>query len=344
LGGEVVREVRCSHRVDAVAAHVRQMGTEGLNPILIMGASAIVDRGDVVPAAIVEVGGQLVHMGMPVDPGNLMLLARFGHIDVIGVPGCARSMKPSGYDWVLQRLAAGLSVGRRDIMRMGAGGLLNEIRARPLPRRDVDEQTAPAKIAAVVLAAGQSKRMGADNKLLADVQGVPMVVRVVRTLAESGVDRIIVVTGHESTQVAAQLRSVSGVELVHNPDYADGLSTSVRAGIRALDTDVDGALIALGDMPWVRSDHVRRLLDAFEPHGICVPVHDRKRGHPVLWSSRFFAEFEKLEGDVGARHLLERHADDVRLVPVDDRGVHIDVDTPQALAQLRDAWPGTTTE
>ncbi|MEM7678750.1 MAG: NTP transferase domain-containing protein, partial [Myxococcota bacterium] len=342
--GEVVREARCAHRETDVSEHIRQMHDAALDPILVIGASAIVDRGDVVPAAVVRAGGTLVHMGMPVDPGNLTLLARIGEAHIIGVPGCARSLKPSGYDWLLQRLAAGIKVDPRDIMRMGTGGLLTEIRNRPRPRRQADDRPAGAKIAAVVLAAGQSRRMGAQNKLLAEVDGVPMVVRVVRTLSASGVDRVVVVTGHQSNRVEALLRDVSDVAFVHNPDYAEGLSTSVRAGIRALDTDVDGALIALGDMPWVRAEHVRRLIAAFAPHEIIVPVHDRKRGHPVLWPARFFPEFEKLLGDVGARHLLERYADHVVSVPVDDRGVHVDVDTPQALAQLRDEWPGTTNE
>ena len=344
LGGRVEQEVRCAHDEAEVAGHIASMYGQGLNPILVMGASAIVDRGDVVPRAIEAAGGHLVHMGMPVDPGNLMLLARWGEADIIGVPGCARSLKPSGYDWVLQRSAAGLRVSKEDIMRMGAGGLLNEIRARPLPRQAADAASTAPKIAAVVLAAGQSKRMGRENKLLADVDGVPMVTRVVRTLVAAEVERVVVVTGHESEAVQAGLSAFSGVEFVHNPDYADGLSTSVRTGFRALDTDVDGALVVLGDMPWVTRDHVRRLVAEFDPQGICVPVHDRKRGHPVLWPARYFPEFEKLIGDVGARHLLEQHADHVRLVPVDDQGVHVDVDTPDALARLRRDWGKSRTD
>ena len=342
LGGQVAREVRCPHDEEEVAAAIRLLHAEALNPILVMGASAIVDRGDVVPRAIERAGGELVHMGMPVDPGNLMLLGRWGSSDIIGVPGCARSLKPSGYDWVLQRLAAGVTVTKQDIMRMGTGGLLNEIQSRPLPRRSLDATPPSAKIVGLVLAAGQSRRMGPQNKLLAEVDGVPMVTRVVQTLVDAGLERLIVVTGHEADAVQAALSGFQGIEFVHNADYADGLSTSLRTGIRALDTDVDGALVALGDMPWVRADHVSQLLGAFDPQGVCVPVHDRKRGHPVLWGARFFPEFEKLVGDVGARHLLEKHSDDVRLVPIDDRGVHVDVDTPEALEQLRTQWSRAT--
>ncbi len=101
---------------------------------------------------------------------------------------------------------------------------------------------------------------------------------------------------------------------------------------------VDGTLVALGDMPWIKSSHIDALIDAFDPSSaasICVPVHDRKRGHPVLWSSRHFGDMRKLQGDVGARALLEAHADSVLAVPVDDPAVHLDIDTPEMLASAR---------
>ena len=105
-----------------------------LDPILVFGASAIVDRGDVVPAAVRAAGGEVVHVGMPVDPGNLLMVGRIGRADVIGVPSCATSVKLNGFDWVLQRLLANLPVGRAEIVAMAPGGLLTEIEARPQPR------------------------------------------------------------------------------------------------------------------------------------------------------------------------------------------------------------------
>jgi molybdenum cofactor cytidylyltransferase len=124
------------------------------------------------------------------------------------------------------------------------------------------------------------------------------------------------------------------VRLVHNPDYAQGLSASLGAGLSALEDDVEGAVIALGDMPWVSSEDIDSLIDAFEPregHTICVPVHDRKRGNPILWSARYFDEMRRLEGDVGARHLLAQSDEDVCEVPTDNAGVLRDVDTREAL-------------
>ena len=95
--------------------------------LLIHGASAILDRRDVIPSAIERAGGRVDHFGMPVDPGNLLLLGHVGERVVLGLPGCARSPKVNGFDWVLERLVAGLPVGSAEIMRMGAGGLLAEI-------------------------------------------------------------------------------------------------------------------------------------------------------------------------------------------------------------------------
>jgi molybdenum cofactor cytidylyltransferase len=235
---------------------------------------------------------------------------------------------------VLARLAAGLSLSGRDLTSMGAGGLLSET-ARPQPREraaDADDERAP-NVGAVVLAAGLSRRMGGPNKLVAEVEGAPMVSRVVDAALATAARPVVVVTGHDAARVRAALAGRE-VIFVHNPDYAAGLASSLKAGVAALGDKLDGALVCLGDMPWVRPEHVEALLAAFadDTAAICVPVHERKRGHPVLWPARYFGEIARLEGDVGARALLDEHADRVRLVPVADPGVALDVDTPDALA------------
>ena len=332
LGGRIAREVRAPHDVESVARGLADLLAGDIDIVLALGASAIVDRSDVLPAAIRSVGGVVDHLGMPVDPGNLLLLGRRGSVPVVGVPGCARSLRPSGFDWVLERLAADLPVTREDIMRMGAGGLLADVPSRPAPRAVGGEGAAP-RVAAVVLAAGMSRRMGAANKLLAPIDGAPMVARVVDALLASKADPVLVVLGHEAEEVREALAG-RDVRFVENPAYEEGLGASLRAGIEAVDETVDGALVALGDMPWIRSAHADALIAAFDPAGpatIVVPVHDRKRGHPVLWSARHFAEMRKLGGDVGARALMEKHADAVRAVPIDDAAVHLDVDTPEML-------------
>jgi molybdenum cofactor cytidylyltransferase len=169
LGSWIAIERRCDHSAESVGEAVAAELDGGCEMVLIAGASAIVDRRDVVPSGIERAGGSIEHFGMPVDPGNLLLLAKHGDIPVLGLPGCARSPKPSGFDYVLQRLAADLPVTPRDIMAMGPLGLLKEFAGRPSPRASKEADKAPARearIAAIVLAAGQSRRMGARNKLL----------------------------------------------------------------------------------------------------------------------------------------------------------------------------------
>src|SRR5262249_34381589 len=191
------------------------------------------------------------HFGMPVDPGNLLLLGRLAdNSHVLGLPGCVRSPKVNGFDWVLQRMIADLVVTGADIMRMGAGGLLKEIPTRPQPRAGVDEATASTtqrhgpRIAAIVLAAGRSSRMGSANKLLADVEGVPMVRRAVEAAITSQARPIVVVTGNEQGKIQACLRGCKAI-FIHNARYAEGMSTSLQAGLAALPSNVDGALICL---------------------------------------------------------------------------------------------------
>lgn len=339
VAGTLDGETRCQHEVAALSREIGAWLAEGCTMVLVSGASAITDRRDVVPAAIEAAGGTVEHFGMPVDPGNLMLLARCGDVPVVGLPGCVRSPKLNGFDWVLQRLAAGLEVGAADIMAMGAGGLLTEIPARPLPRAEAGAPPTVARaprIAALVLAAGQSRRMGPQNKLLAAVDGEPMIARVVDNVLASQARPVVVVTGYESASVREALAG-RPVELVDNPRFADGLSSSLRCGLRALPPDVEGALICLGDMPRVTPDQLDRLIAAFNPvegRAICVPTVQGKRGNPVLFARRFFEAMETVSGDVGARHLIGEAPDLVCEVEMADRGVLLDIDTPAALSGL----------
>lgn len=339
LGSELVLAFDCAHDADAVSRAVRRLEDAGCDVILIAGASANVDRRDVVPAGIVAAGGEVLHFGMPVDPGNLLLLARHGERPVVGLPGCARSPKVNGFDWVLERLLADVPVTRLDFAAMGPGGLLSEIPTRPQPRAG-EAPTAKVprapRIAAIVLAAGRSTRMG-SNKLLETVGGKPMVAHVVDAVLASSARPVVVVTGHQAPEVEAALAG-RAVTFAANPDFADGISSSLRRGLAALPPGMDGAVVCLGDMPDVRASHIDRLIAAFNPvegRGICVPTVDGKRGNPVLFGADFFAEMREVQGDTGAKHLIGAHADMVCEVAMDDAAVLEDVDTPEALARLR---------
>ena len=153
---------------------------------------------------------------------------------------------------------------------------------------------------------------------------------------QAGVSPLVVVTGHEHRSVEAALAG-EPVRLVHNPDYAEGISTSLRRGLAALDDGVEAVLVCLADMPEVRARHVEKLIAAFDPvegREICVPVHRGKRGNPVLFGRRFFEPMGQVRGDVGARHLIGEFSDWVCEVPMDDPAVLVDLDTQDAY----EAW------
>lgn len=340
LGGGSVKEMRCAHDAGAVAQAVERQVRQGAEMVLVSGASANVDRRDVVPMAIERAGGEVLHFGMPVDPGNLLVFAHLGEVPVLGLPGCARSPKVNGFDWVLQRLVADVPLRREDIMRMGAGGLLKESGLRPLPRAEaVEAPAAPRapRIAAIVLAAGRSSRMGGKNKLLEKLNGKPLLLHAVEAALDSQADFTLVVTGHEREAVE-RLLPKDKLRIVHNPNYAQGLSTSLHAGLAALPEDLDGVVVLLGDMPKVKAAIIDRLIAAFSPvegRSICLPMREGHRGNPVLFARRYFPEVMEISGDLGARPLLGSYPDQVAEVPMPDDAVLTDVDTPDELEGLR---------
>ena len=342
-GSSIAREQRCPHEQGAIAEAIEKQLADDCSPILIFGASAITDRRDEIPSAIEAAGGAIEHFGMPVDPGNLLLLAYHGETPVIGLPGCARSPKLNGFDWVLERILTGQRVDRNDIIAMGVGGLLKEISSRPQPRLGDDEAAATIaaapRIAALILAAGQSRRMGSANKMLAEVDGIAMVRRAVDAALAAQTEQTKVITGHQADDIHKLLADLP-VSFANNPDYAQGLSTSLKAGIAALGDDIDGVVVLLGDMPRVTAKHVDRLIAAFDPlegRAICVPTFQGKRGNPVLFARDLFAEIEDIGGDSGAKHLIGANEDLVCEVPMEDDAIFMDVDTPSALAAARGA-------
>ncbi len=285
-GSSLDWEKRCPHDAAALAMLIDEAVKGGAELVLVAGASAILDRRDVIPAAITALGGTIEHFGMPVDPGNLLLMARFADVPVLGLPGCARSPKVNGFDWVLWRVLAGLPVGAEAIRRMGVGGLLSEIPSRPSPRAraggppgdNAAKRPQRPSIAAIVLAAGKSSRMGAVNKLLIPIDGKPMVRRAAEAVLAAGLSPVLVVTGHQHEQVEGALKSLP-VTFLNNKDYAAGMSTSLRVGLDAVPPASDGALVALGDMPLITAAELGQLVNAFNPvegRSIVVPNSTRQ--------------------------------------------------------------------
>ena len=336
-GAKIVAERRVPHEQNALAKAIEEVLKDGAELVIVFGASAIADRRDVIPAAVEAIGGRIEHFGMPVDPGNLLLVGDAHGRPVLGAPGCARSPKENGFDWVLMRLLAGLDVPRSAITGLGVGGLLMEIVTRPQPR---DEPVAAGRrIAAVVLAAGRSTRMGGPNKMIAEIARRPLIRIAAEEAVASRAKPVIIVTGHQRGEVE---KAVAGlpVEIVHNPHFVDGLGTSLKAGIAAVPADADGAIVCLGDMPQVDATLIDRLIAAFDPDRgalVIVPTFEGRRGNPVLWSRRFFPDLMAIEGDVGARHFIGRYSEAVVEVPLEGKAALVDVDTPEALVGVKAA-------
>lgn len=183
-------------------------------------------------------------------------------------------------------------------------------------------------VAAVILAAGASTRMGRP-KLLLEWQGRTLLKRVVETALASGLQEITVVTGPETQRMADELTDLP-VRLVENPDYAQGMSTSLRAGLAGLSDEIAAALILLADQPLVTVDVIRALIDEYDRTGgpIVQPVYGDQPGNPVLFDRSLFGELQAQQGDQGGREVVRRRREQVRRVQFEDASFQQDVDTP----------------
>lgn len=197
------------------------------------------------------------------------------------------------------------------------------------------------RVAAVVLAAGRGDRMGSSGKLLATVAGVPLVARVVGAALASVARPVVLVTGYDADAIAASVPMAPSLRIVHNPDHARGLVTSLRAGVASVAREVDAVLICLADMPRLRAEHLDRVVAAYAEDfdgSVCRATFDGRPGHPVLWPARCFSAIAALPaGESGARSLLaaEGVAGRLREVEMPDDGVVADVDTPADLTEAR---------
>lgn len=200
-------------------------------------------------------------------------------------------------------------------------------------------------IAAIVLAAGLGTRFGAAPKCLARFDGRPLVRRAVEAALAGGADPAIVVTGRAGDAVAGALEGLVHTR-IHNDAPERGLASSLRLGFAALPEAATGALVLLADMPLVSAETIAALIAAQSAHpdaAAIVPVHAGRRGNPVLLARRLAPEIAALSGDAGAGPLL-RAREDVVALPVDDPGILVDVDTPEALAALIEDWRGARGE
>ena len=332
-GSTLLVEHRVAHTAGAVADAIRAV-VSGHEMIIIFGASAVADAEDVIPAAIRCAGGVVEQVGLPVDPGNLLVLGDVDGRPVIGAPGCARSPKENGFDWVLNRILAGETPNAKQLTGLGVGGLLMEIPTRPLPRLGKAETGEALHVAAVVLAAGSASRMAGSghHKLLAEFDGVALVRRSVETVLGCRADRRVVVTGYRAGDIQTALAGLDA-EIVMNADYETGMASSLKAGLAAVREGADGLLVMLADMPGVRSEHLDRMIEAFrqeQGRAIIRAVSAGKRGNPVILPASTFDAVSKLTGDIGARPVIERSG--LAVVDIDiGQAAHTDTDTPEEI-------------
>lgn len=327
------------HHEDHLSEEINALVAEKCEIVLIFGASATTDHRDVVPRAIEKSGGVVNHFGMPVDPGNLLLLGTINKTTVVGLPGCTRSPKLNGFDWILQRLLCDIAVEPEHIMEMGEGGLLKEIASRPQPRefkQPTNKTHEKKKIAVLLLAAGQSRRMGAQNKLLALVNGKPMIRHAVEEIMASKAEHVLMVTGYEPEKVLNTVWDMD-VPSVQNDLYAEGISTSVKLGFSILAQDYDGIIVCLGDMPFVTAAVLDQLIDAFDPvegRAIVVPGFKGKRGNPAIISSQFADDVAEITGDMGAKAVISNNDHVVHIIEIDSSNIFADIDTPDILEAI----------
>ena len=298
--------------------------------VFILGASATSDRQDVIPSAIVQSGGEITRFGMPVDPGNLLLLAEHGSRKIVGMPGCVRAPALNGADWVLERLAANVEITSFDIAKMGVGGLLKEISQRPLPR--VAPKIRSQGVAAIVLAAGASSRMGGDDKLFKQIEGQTLLRRSIAQVKAANVSKCYVVV-HKITQEHYKALEGLDVQFVEAPEASLGMSASMRAGVLAAGPNVKAFLICLADMPDITNTHINKVIEVHDPDNDRYIVRPKttsgKYGHPVLFDGKYFEDMTSIEGDRGAKSVVQNAKDQVYDIEMDD-AITIDLDTPRA--------------
>ena len=204
------------------------------------------------------------------------------------------------------------------------------------------------KTIGIMLAAGSSRRMGTDNKLLCQINNTTILEHSLNNFAQSKLKEIILVLGHEAETIAAlpvvqKLKNEKKLSIVINENYADGMGTSLSAGVAAIGTNdggnnVDACLIALGDMPFISTKTIDKIIDAGSAEkekAIIVPQYNGKNGHPVLWKKQFFTALSGLNKDQGAKDIIAENKTLVKNISVDDKGVIQDVDTPETLDSFK---------
>lgn len=188
-------------------------------------------------------------------------------------------------------------------------------------------EASSTKVSAILLAAGESKRMGKLKQLM-PLGNTTIVEQTIDNLLSSGVSEVIVVLGHRAEEVMKRV-ATRPIKIAVNPIYHQGMGTSIAAGLNLVDSRAQAVMLALGDQPFVDSQTLNRLIEEFDTHdkGIAIPTYQGRRGHPIIFSIKYKAQLSGLKGDIGGREIIKEHPEDILEVAVECEGIVIDIDT-----------------
>ena len=196
-------------------------------------------------------------------------------------------------------------------------------------------------ISAVILAAGESRRMGKQNKLLLPIGGEALLVKLVASVCASDVGQVLVVIGHEAEKIRRELNEFP-LNFVYNPNFSEGMTTSIKYGVKVVSHECDGLLICLGDMPFINTSEINKLIHAYVKNRIkgegliVVPVFKRQRGNPVLFSIEFRNDILEHKKKSGCKEVIMKNSDSVMEIEMDNEKMLLDVDTMEDYQSVSD--------
>ncbi len=357
-GFDVVRHTVCLHTREAVSNEIEKAVEDGADAVFIESSSAPLNRGDIVPAAFKSAGANLDRLGWCADPA---VSAAVGHKNDTKIAAFRTADFPLPSVDRLCRYIATKSLPSPDVFPSLATGTMSLERLIKFLSPEEEAKTVAvealsnrSKVAVVVLAAGASKRMIGSNKLLENIQGVPMVERAVQSALLSKADFVAVVTGYDAKFIERRLTKYD-VKIVRNADYASGVLNSIRLGLSVLPPDVAAAVVLPADMPAFTEQYIDRLIDLFDPKAerkaVCLPSFKGVRHNPVLWPRELFKVVKIVPEDAHWMPALVEHSDyiaELKLeddLPLSDINTHGDLslflaragivsDAEEALAEL----------
>ena len=198
-------------------------------------------------------------------------------------------------------------------------------------------------ISAVILAAGESKRMGKQNKLLLPVAGEALLIKLIKSVCDSDVGQVIVVIGHEAEKIRRKLNNFP-LSFVYNPKFSEGKTTSIKSGLKEVSPDCDGYMICLADMPFINTSEINKLIHAYaqnrikEKRLIVIPVYQGHRGNPVLFSTEFREDILEHKIEYGCKGVIMNNFESVKEIEMDDDSMLLDVDTLEDYQRATEAF------